>query len=130
MMKSHSCQGQVEFFSNTSFTAEVEALRDWLLECGSKTIAIESTGNYWITAYDVLEAAGIEVCLVNARHVKGVPGRRTDVQDAARQAGAPHRTPDSGMIGAGSARRPFPKIKRQSGPHPPLAMGGPFPGAG
>jgi transposase len=67
----------------TSFTAEVEALRDWLLECGIKTVAMESTGNYWITAYDLLEAAGIEVCLVNARHVKGVPGRKTDVQDAA-----------------------------------------------
>lgn len=67
----------------TSFTVDVEALRDWLLECGIKTVAMESTGNYWITAYDLLEAAGIEVCLVNARHVKGVPGRKTDVQDAA-----------------------------------------------
>ena len=67
----------------TSFTADVEALRDWLLACGIKTVAMESTGNYWITAYDLLEAAGIEVYLVNARHVKGVPGRKTDVQDAA-----------------------------------------------
>ena len=67
----------------TSFTADVEALRDWLLACGIKTAAMESTGNYWITAYDLLEAAGIEVYLVNARHVKGVPGRKTDVQDAA-----------------------------------------------
>lgn len=67
----------------TSFTADVEALRDWLLGCGIKTAAMESTGNYWITTYDLLEAAGIEVYLVNARHVKGVPGRKTDVQDAA-----------------------------------------------
>ena len=67
----------------TSFTADVEALRDWLLACGIKTAAMESTGNYWITAYDLLEAVGIEVYLVNARHVKGVPGRKTDVQDAA-----------------------------------------------
>ncbi len=67
----------------TSFTTDVEALRDWLLACGIKTVAMESTGNYWITAYDLLEAAGIEVYLVNARHVKGVPGRKTDVQDAA-----------------------------------------------
>lgn len=67
----------------TSFTADVEALRDWLLACGIKTAAMESTGNYWITAYDLLEAAGIEVYLVNARHVKGVPGHKTDVQDAA-----------------------------------------------
>ena len=67
----------------TSFTADVEALRDWLLSCGVRTVAMESTGNYWITAYDLLEEAGIEVFLVNARHVKGVPGRKTDVQDAA-----------------------------------------------
>ena len=67
----------------TSFTAEVEVLRDWLLSCGVRTVAMESPGNYWITAYDLLEESGIEVCLVNARHVKGMPGRRTDVQDAA-----------------------------------------------
>jgi len=66
----------------TSFTSGVHALRDWLLECRITTVAMESTGNYWITAYAVLEDAGIEVCLVNARHVKGVPGKKTDVQDA------------------------------------------------
>ncbi len=65
-----------------SFTSGVFALRDWLLECGVTTAALESTGNYWITTYSVLEDAGIEVCLVNARHVKGVPGKKTDVQDA------------------------------------------------
>ena len=66
----------------TSFTSGVEALRDWLLECRITTAAIESTGNYWITLYDTLTAAGIDVYLVNARHVKGVPGKKTDVQDA------------------------------------------------
>jgi transposase len=65
-----------------SFTSGVHALRDWLLGCGIKTAAMESTGNYWITLYDVLTAAGIEVYLVNARHVKGVPGKKTDVCDA------------------------------------------------
>ena len=65
-----------------SFTSGVEALRDWLLECGITTAAMESTGNYWITLYDTLTASGIEVYLVNARHVKGVPGKKTDVQDA------------------------------------------------
>jgi len=75
-----SAGGTVRSFS--SFTSGVHALRDWLLECGIKTVAMESTGNYWITAYAVIEDAGIEVCLVNARHVKGVPGRKTDVQDA------------------------------------------------
>jgi transposase len=67
----------------SSFTSGVEQLRDWLLACGVKTADMESTGNYWTTAYDLLEAAGIEVFLVNARHVKGVPGHKTDVQDAA-----------------------------------------------
>lgn len=67
----------------TSFTSGVEAVRDWLLSCGITTVAMESTGNYWITLYDTIAKAGIEVCLVNARHVKGVPGRKkTDVQDA------------------------------------------------
>lgn len=66
----------------SSFTGGVHELRDWLLACGVKTVAMESTGNYWVTSYDVLERAGIEVCLVNARHVKGVPGKKTDVCDA------------------------------------------------
>lgn len=65
-----------------SFTSGVHALRDWLIECRITTVAIESTGNYWITTYAVLEDAGIEVCPVSARHVKGVPGRKTDVHDA------------------------------------------------
>ena len=66
----------------SSFTTGVSALRDWLLQCGVTTVALESTGNYWITTYDMLEQAGIEVYLVNARHVKGVPGKKTDVCDA------------------------------------------------
>jgi transposase len=75
------CEGRtVRSFS--SFTCGVEALRDWLLECKIRTVAVESTGNYWITCYSMLEDAGIDVCLVNARHVKGVPGRKTDVCDA------------------------------------------------
>ncbi len=74
------CEEPVRTFA--SFTSGVLALRDWLLECGIKTAAMESTGNYWITLYDVLTLAGIEVYLVNARHVKGVPGKKTDVCDA------------------------------------------------
>ncbi|WP_295458010.1 IS110 family transposase [uncultured Thiodictyon sp.] len=66
----------------SSFTGGVHELRDWLLACGVKTVAMESTGNYWVTCFDVLEQAGIEVYLVNARHVKGVPGKKTDVCDA------------------------------------------------
>ena len=67
----------------TAFTGGLHALRDWLLACQIKTVAMESTGNYWLCACAVLEDAGLEVCLVNARHVKGVPGKKTDVIDAA-----------------------------------------------
>ena len=66
----------------STFTSGVLAMRDWLVSCNVKTVAVESTGNYWITTYDILEQAGIEVYLVNARHVKGVPGKKTDVCDA------------------------------------------------
>jgi transposase len=67
----------------SAFTAGLYALRDWLLACQIKTVAMESTGNYWLCACAILEDAGLEVCLVNARHVKGVPGKKTDVCDAA-----------------------------------------------
>jgi transposase len=64
-----------------TFTEDLLALRDWLLKCGVLTVAMESTGVYWIPLFQILEAAGIEVCLVNARHCKNLPGRKTDVQD-------------------------------------------------
>lgn len=67
----------------SAFTEGIHALRDWLLSCQITTVAMESTGNYWLCACAALEEAGIEVCLVNARHVKGVPGKKTDVCDAA-----------------------------------------------
>lgn len=65
-----------------TYTSGVEALRDWLLAQRISTVAMESTGNYWIMLYDKLVEAGIDVYLVNARHVKGVPGKKTDVCDA------------------------------------------------
>lgn len=65
-----------------AFTPSLHEMRDWLLQCGVKTAAMESTGNYWIAACMILEDAGIEVFLVNARHVKGVPGKKTDICDA------------------------------------------------
>jgi len=65
-----------------TFTQDLHHLRDWLLEHGITTVAMESTGTYWIPTYDILQAAGIKVCLVNARHIKGVPGKKTDVCDA------------------------------------------------
>lgn len=57
-------------------TVELEAIAAWLRERGVKTVAMESTGVYWIPLYQVLENHGLEACLVNARHVKNVPGRR------------------------------------------------------
>ena len=65
----------------TTFTDDLLKLRDWLKACGVKTVAMESTGVYWIPLYQILEATGVEVCLVNARHCKNLPGRKTDVSD-------------------------------------------------
>ena len=64
-----------------TFTQDLYTLADWLVECRVKTVAMESTGVYWIPLFQILEERGLEVCLVNARHVKNVPGRRTDVSD-------------------------------------------------
>jgi transposase len=64
-----------------TFTQDLYALADWLSGCRVQTVAMESTGVYWIPMFQILEERGFEVCLVNARHVKNVPGRRTDVSD-------------------------------------------------
>ena len=64
-----------------TFTQDLYALAEWLKQCGIKTVAMESTGVYWIPLFQILEERGFGVCLVNARHVKNVPGRRTDVSD-------------------------------------------------
>ncbi len=64
-----------------TFTQDLYALAEWLKQCGIKTVAMESTGVYWIPLFQILEERGFEVYLVNARHVKNVPGRRTDVSD-------------------------------------------------
>src|SRR5882672_10411684 len=64
-----------------SFTDDLQALADWLQKCGIQTVAMESTRVYWIPLFQILEARGIQVCLVNARHVKHVPGRKSDVMD-------------------------------------------------
>ncbi len=63
------------------FTGDLNRMADWLVEIGIKTVALESTGVYWIPAFEILEERGLEVLLVNARHVKNVPGRKSDVQD-------------------------------------------------
>ena len=64
-----------------SFTTDLKALTRWLEECGVTSVAMESTGVYWIPLYQMLADAGVEVCLVNARHFQNVPGRKTDVMD-------------------------------------------------
>ena len=62
--------------------ADLYELADWLKGCGVETVALESTGIYWITLYEILEERGFQVRVVNARHVKNVPGRtKTDVLD-------------------------------------------------
>ena len=64
-----------------SFTADLNALADWLQACGVDTVAMESTGVYWIALFELLESRGLTVLLVNARHVKNVCGRKSDVLD-------------------------------------------------
>ena len=64
-----------------AYTADLYRLADWLAECGIKTVAMESTGVYWIPLFGVLEERGFEVILVDPRRMKNVPGRKTDVQD-------------------------------------------------
>lgn len=64
-----------------TFTADLKQLADWLAAHGIRTVAIESTGVYWIPVFQILEQRGFEVCLVNARHVKHPRGRKTDVSD-------------------------------------------------
>jgi transposase len=64
-----------------SFTTDLQALADWLQACGVDTVAMESTGVYWIPVYELLDARGFTVQLINARHVKNVSGRKSDVLD-------------------------------------------------
>jgi len=64
-----------------AFTEDLQRLAQWLRQCGVRTVAMESTGVYWIPLYQILEDYGFAVKLVNARHVKHVPGRKSDVQD-------------------------------------------------
>jgi transposase len=67
--------------SFTTFTHDLLRLADWLTACRVTSVAMEATGVYWIPIYEILEARGFEVLLVNARHLKNVPGRKSDVSD-------------------------------------------------
>lgn len=64
-----------------TFTADLYAIAQWLEQCDVQTVVMESTGIYWISLFEVLETHGFDVKLVDAHHVKQVPGRKTDVQD-------------------------------------------------
>src|SRR5215468_8655375 len=63
-------------------TAELKAMADWLKQGRIRTVAMQSTGVYWVAVYDILEQAGLEVYLVNARDTKNLPGRKSDVQES------------------------------------------------
>jgi len=65
-----------------SFTGDIERMADWLVSVGVTTVAMESTGVYWVPVYEVLEGRGLTVVLANARDCKTVPGRKSDVNDA------------------------------------------------
>jgi len=65
----------------STFTCDLHALADWLQQCGIDTVAMESTGVYWIPIFQILESRGLEVFLVNAHYLKSVPGRKSDVSD-------------------------------------------------
>jgi transposase len=65
-----------------TMTEDLLRLGDWLQECGCRVVAMESTGVYWKPVYNLLEAADFEPIVVNAQHIKAVPGRKSDVRDA------------------------------------------------
>lgn len=75
-----SVEGQ-PVVSHFTFTEDFLLLRDYLVKCKVKTVAMEATGVYWVILYDILEEAGIDVWLVDGRQTKQVPGRKTDVKD-------------------------------------------------
>jgi transposase len=75
-----ACDTPVRAFG--TFTQDLHDLADWFKSCGVTSVAMESTGVYWIPAFEVLEGHGLQVILVNARYAKNVPGRKTDISDA------------------------------------------------
>src|SRR5207253_10529716 len=94
------------------FTADLHHLADWLEQCRVTTVAMQSTGVYWIPLYEILDARGLEVYLVNARHTKNLPGRKSDVQESqwllTRHTYAPHLRPPPQLLSPArrDSRRP------------------------
>jgi len=65
-----------------AFTADIQRMANWLLAIGIETVAMESTGVYWVPVFEALESAGIDVIVANARETRSVPGRKSDINDA------------------------------------------------
>lgn len=74
------CAEPVQTFQ--TFTADLQRMASWLVSLGITTVAMESTGVYWVAAYEILDNVGIEVVVSNARESRAVPGRKSDVNDA------------------------------------------------
>ena len=74
------CDEPVQSFQ--AFTGDLRRMADWLTAVDIETVAMESTGVYWVPVYEILESCGIEVVLANAREARAVPGRKSDVNDA------------------------------------------------
>ena len=72
---------EIEVREFSVFTEDLSKMADWLKECNVTSIAMESTSVYWIPPYEILESRGFSVNLVDARHVKNVTGRKTDIKD-------------------------------------------------
>jgi transposase len=112
-----------------TYTADLQTLADWFVDRGIQTVAMESTGVYWIPLFEELEARGLHCCLISAQSIKRVPGRKSDVLDCQ------WIQPSYGLL-AGSFRpdadsvalrtrlppsRPTPRASRPAGP--PQAKG-------
>lgn len=65
-----------------AFTADIQQMAAWLLAIGIETVVMESTGVYWVPVFEVLESAGLDVMVANARETRSVPGRKSDINDA------------------------------------------------
>jgi len=76
------CGGEQEVREFGAVTREILELCEWLSAGGCQMAAMESTGSYWKPLYNILEASGLDAMVVNAQHMKNVPGRKTDVKDA------------------------------------------------
>jgi len=74
------CKEPVQTFQ--AFTSDLQRMADWLIAMGTKTVVMESTGVYWVAAFEVLESRGLDVILANAREARAVSGRKSDVNDA------------------------------------------------